>query len=95
MLVKVRIFGVQTLVNRIGTHVTEVEFAGGTITDLFGVLLTRQGFTWADFPLLKDWHENLSIMVYRNDDLLLKDAYATQQLADGDFLSFHLQTGCC
>jgi len=95
MVVKVRIFGAQKLVDRIGTNLAEVEFPGGTIKDLFGALLERHGFTWADFPLLKDWQESLSIMIYRNDDILLKDAYATQQLADGDFLSFHLHTGCC
>ncbi len=95
MIVKVRLFGVQKLVDQIGANITEVEFPGGTIQDLFGALLTRHGFSWADFPLLKDWHENLSIMVYRNDDLMVKDAYANQQLADGDFLSFHLHTGCC
>ncbi len=95
MIVKVRLFGVQKLVDQIGANITEVEFPGGTIKDLFGALLTRYGFTWVDFPLLKNWEENLSIVVYRNDDILLKDKYATQQLADGDFLSFHLHTGCC
>ncbi|HEX7550254.1 MAG TPA: MoaD/ThiS family protein [Candidatus Methylomirabilis sp.] len=95
MVVKVRIFGAQKLVDQMGTNVVEVEFAGGTIKDLFGTLLERHGFTWADFPLLKDWHENLSIMIYRNEEILLKDAYRTQQLADGDFLSFHIHTGCC
>ena len=95
MVVKVRLFGVQKLVDRMGTNVSEVEFPGGTIKDLFGTLLQHHGFTWADFPLLKDWHENLSIMIYRNDEILLKDAYATQQIADGESLSFHLHTGCC
>ena len=95
MVMKVRIFGAQKLVDQMGTNIVEVEFAGGTITDLFGTLLERHGFTWADFPLLKDWHENLSIMIYRNEEILLKDAYRTQQLADGDFLSFHIHTGCC
>lgn len=95
MVVKVRIFGAQKLVDQMGGNVVEVEFPGGTVTDLFGTLLTRHGFTWADFPLLRDWHENLSIIVYRNDEILLKSAYATQQLVEGDFLSFHLHTGCC
>ncbi len=95
MIVTVRLFGVPKLVEQIGANVTKVEFPGGTTKDLFGALLTRHGFTWADFPLLEDWHENLSIMVYRNDDLMVKDMYANQQLADGDFLSFHLHTGCC
>jgi hypothetical protein len=54
MVVKARIFGPQRLVDRMGTNVVEVEFAGGTITDCFGTLLGRHGFTWADFPLLKD-----------------------------------------
>jgi hypothetical protein len=31
MVVKVRIFGVQKIVDRIGASVTEVEFPGGTI----------------------------------------------------------------
>jgi hypothetical protein len=34
-------------------------------------------------------------MVYRNEEILLKEAYRTQQLANGDFLSFHIHTGCC
>lgn len=95
MVVKMRIFGAQTLVDRMGSNEAQVEFPGGTIRDLFGSLLKRHGLTWADFPLLKDWHENLSIMIYRNDDLLLKDNYGTERLADGDCLSFHLHTGCC
>lgn len=57
MVVKVRIFGAQKLVDQMGTNVIEVEFAGGTIKDVFGTLLERHGFTWADFPLLKDWVE--------------------------------------
>ncbi len=97
MIVKVRLFGVQKLLDRLGTgnSIFPVEFPGGTIRELFGTLLERHGFTWADFPLLKDWDENLSIMIYRNDDLMVKNTYATQQLADGDFISFHLHTGCC
>ncbi len=96
MRVNVKIFGAQKLVEQMGNNGdAEVEFPGGTATDLFGYLLTRHGFTWADFPLLQNWEENLSIFILHNDDILLKTDYGRKPLADGDRLTFNIHTGCC
>jgi hypothetical protein len=95
MEVTVQIFGAQQLVDRMGKNEGVVDFPGGTANDLFGFLITQHGLTWADFPLLKNWEENLSITIYRNDDILLKADYGRLPLEDGDKLSYHVHTGCC
>ncbi len=96
MRVRVKIFGAQKLVEQMGNDgETVVEFPGGTTTDLFGFLLAQHGFTWADFPLLKNWEENISIFIMHNDDILLKTEYGRRPLAEGDRLTFHIHTGCC
>ncbi|HSB79471.1 MAG TPA: hypothetical protein VLM91_11815 [Candidatus Methylomirabilis sp.] len=96
MRISVRIFGVQELVEKMGNcGEGVVEFSGGTMNDLFGCLLSQHGFTWADFPLLKNWEENLSIFILHNDDILCKADYGLRALADGDRLAFHIHTGCC
>ncbi len=96
MRVSVQIRGAEKLVERMGDGGTGVvEFPGGTTNDLFGSLLSQHGFTWADFPLLKIWEENLSIFILHNDDILLKANYGRKPLAEGDRLTFHVHTGCC
>ncbi len=96
MRIGVKIFGAQKLVEQMGNDgEAVVEFAGGSTNDLFGFLLAQHGFTWADFPLLKNWEENLSIFILHNDDILLKADYGRKPLAEGDRLTFHIHTGCC
>ncbi len=96
MRVSVQIHGAEKLVERMGNDGTgSVEFPGGTTNDLFGNILAQHGFTWADFPLLKNWEENLSIFILHNDDILLKANYGRKPLAEGDRLTFHIHTGCC
>ena len=96
MKVKVKLFGLQELMDRMdGNGEEEVEFPGGSVNDLFGSLVQRHGFTRADFPLVRDWEENLSVMILRNEEILCKAYYATEPLAEGDRLSFHIHTGCC
>ncbi len=96
MRVTVKVFGVQKLVEQMGNNgEAEVKFPGGTATDLFGHLLTQHGFTWADFPLLQRWEENLSIFILHNYDILLKADYGRKLLAEGDRLTFNIHTGCC
>ncbi len=96
MRIGVQIFGAQKLVEQMGNNgEAVVEFPGGTATDLFGYLLTQHGFTWADFPLLQNWEENLSIFILHNDDILLKADYGRKPLADGDRLTYNIHTGCC
>lgn len=96
MKISVKIYGAQKLVEQMGNDgEAVVEFPGGTTNDLFGSILAQHGFTWADFPLLKDWEKNLSIFIMHNDDILLKADYGRKPLADGDRLTFHIHTGCC
>jgi hypothetical protein len=96
MKISVKIFGAQELVEKMGNDgAAAVEFPGGTVNDLFGSILSQHGFTWADFPLLKNWEENLSISILHNDDILCKADYGRKSLADGDKLSFHIHSGCC
>lgn len=96
MKISVKIFGAPELAERMGNGGEGVvEFSGGTTNDLFGRLLSRYGFTWADFPLLKNWEENLSIFIQHNEEILLKADYGRRPLADGDRLAFHVHTGCC
>ena len=96
MKVDVKIFGARKLVDRMANKGQGVvEFPGGTVTDFFGHLLTQHGLTWADFPLLEKWEENINIFILHNDGTLLKEDYGRKQLTDGDRLSFHIHTGCC
>jgi hypothetical protein len=96
MKVDVKIFGARKLVDRMANKGHGVvEFPGGTVTDFFGHLLTQHGLTWADFPLLEKWEENINIFILHNDGTLLKADYGRKQLTDGDRLSFHIHTGCC
>ena len=96
MKISVKIFGAQKLVDKMGNKGQgTVDFPGGTVNDLFGHLLAQHGFTWADFPLLEKWDENLNIFVLQNDDTLCKADYSRKHLADGDSVSFHIHTGCC
>jgi hypothetical protein len=96
MQVSVRIFGAQKLVEKMGNlGAGVVEFPGGTTTQMFEHLLSQYGFTWADFPVLENWEENINMYILHNDDILLKADYGRKQLADGDKLSFHIQAGCC
>ena len=96
MKISVKIYGAQKLVEQMGNDgEAMVEFSGGTTDDLFGSILSQYGFTWADFPLLKHWEENLSILILHNDDILLKADYGRKPLADGDRLTFHIHMGCC
>ena len=76
MRVDVKIFGARTLVDRLANKGHGVvEFPGGTVNDLFGHLITKHGLTWADFPLLEKWEENINIFILHNDDTLLKADY--------------------
>jgi len=96
MKLSVKIFGAQKLVDKMenkGHGV--VEFPGGTVNEFFGHLLSQYGFTWADFPLLEKWEENINIFILHNDDTLIKADYGRKRLADGDKLSLHIHTGCC
>jgi len=96
MRVNVQIFGAQKLVEKMGNRgAGVVEFPGGTTTQMFKHLLAQHGFTWADFPVLVNWEENINMYILHNDDILLKADYGQKQLADGDTLSFHIQSGCC
>jgi hypothetical protein len=96
MRIGVKIFGVEALVDKMGNNGEGVvDFPGGTMNDLFGHILSQHGFTWTDFPLLKDWEENISIFILHNDDILCKADYGRKPLADGDKLTFHIHTGCC
>ncbi len=96
MRVSVQIFGAQKLVDKMGNRGAGiVEFPGGTTNQMFEHLLAQHGFTWADFPPLVHWEENINMYILHNNDVLLKADYGRKQLADGDTLSFHIQGGCC
>ena len=95
-MVDVKIFGARKLVDRMANKGQGVvEFPGGTVNDFFGYLLSQHGLTWADFPLLEKWEENINIFILHNDGTLLKADYGRKRLADGDRLSMHIHTGCC
>ena len=96
MRIRVKIYGAEELVEQAGNDgEAMVEFPGGITADLFGSILTQPGFTWTDFPLLKDWEEKLSIFIMHNDNILPKADYGRGPLADGDRLRFHIHMGCC
>jgi hypothetical protein len=96
MKINVKIFGARKLVDKMANKGHGVvEFPGGTVNDFFGHLLTQHGLTWADFPLLKKWEENINIFILYNNNTLMKVDYDRRQLADGDKLSLHIHTGCC
>ena len=96
MKVKVKIFGIEELIDKMGgKEETEVDFPGGNVNKLFTALLDKSGFRWEDFPLLENWEENLRITIIHNEEVLLKEHYAQKDLRDGDRLSFLLYTGCC
>ena len=96
MKLTVKIFGVEKLINAIGGNgEREFDFPGGNVNRLFSELLGRLGFQWKDFPLLKNWEQNLSITILHNGEILSKDDYGRKELQEGDRVSFLLHTGCC
>ncbi len=96
MKVNVKIFGVQELIEAMGGNGEgEIDFSGGSVSDLFGGLLDRFGYRWEDFPLLKQWEENLSVTILLNGEILSKADYPGKELREGDRVSFLLYTGCC
>ena len=96
MRLTVKILGVQTLVEAMGDDgEAEVDFAGGSVQDLFHLLLEELGFQWDDHPVLKDWEENLPIAILHNGAILSKENYGHTALQEGDRISFMLYTGCC
>ncbi len=96
MKIKVKIFGIQELIDAMGGNGEgEIDSPRGNVNDLFSFILERFGYHWEDFPLLKNWEENLSFTILHNGEILVKEDYSRKNLHDGDCVSFHLYTGCC
>ncbi len=96
MKVNVKIVGIQELTDALGGNGEgEIDFSEGTVSDLFSSILDRFGYRWEDFPLLRNWQENLSITILHNEEILNKKDYSRRSLRDGDHVSFLLYTGCC
>ncbi len=96
MKVNVKIFGIQELTDALGGNGEgEIDFSEGNVHDLFTSILERYGYRWEDFPLLRNWEENLSITILHNEEVLNKKDYSGKNLQDGDRVSFLLYTGCC
>ena len=96
MRIRVKILGIQELIDAMeGKGEGEIDFSGGNVNDLFSFVLERFGCRWEDFPLLKNWEENLSVTILHNGEILVKQDYSRKDLRDGDRVSFLLYTGCC
>ncbi len=96
MRVKVKIFGIQELIDVMGGNGEgEIDFSGGNVSSLFSSVLERFGYRWENFPLLGNWEQNLSVTILLNGEILNKEDYLRKDLQDGDQVSFLLYTGCC
>jgi molybdopterin converting factor small subunit len=93
MKITVESLGLPTLSAVIGKK-TELEFKGGTVADLVGVLVGRFGPKAREMLLDGEGQLDLTIQVMVNDEgFLVRDDLPKRELKDGDRIRFMLLVG--